>query len=263
VGSGLSLTNATVDFWPASNPNAVTTLVTGASGGSGAALATFDTTTLPNGSYVIRLRASGSGGSSLSSGSLVTVVGENKPGRITFDITDLTVPVTGLPITIGRTYDSLERSISSDFGFGWHLSVGHPRIETDPAHNVTLTLPGGKRASFAFTPRSVGGIFGFLLTPAFTPEAGVQLDAGDSIKGRILRGNAEMVTVETAWQPALEVPIVHLHACFSTAASRKSKRSMISNSRDPPMLSPDVLIQPSSSDSDGRSHRATRVLASC
>jgi hypothetical protein len=37
-----------------------------------------------------------------------------------------------------------------------------------------------------------------------------QLDAGDSVKGRILRGTGEQVTIETAWQPALEVPIVHV-----------------------------------------------------
>ncbi len=38
--------------------------------------------------------------------------------------------------------------------------------------------------------------------PAANPNrlATFQLDAGDSIKGRILRGNGEQVTIETAWQ---------------------------------------------------------------
>ena len=55
---------------------------------------------------------------------LITVVGQNKPGRVTFSVTDLTVPVTGMPITIGRTYDSLLRSQSGDFGNGWNLTLG-------------------------------------------------------------------------------------------------------------------------------------------
>ncbi len=48
--------------------------------------------------------------------------------------------------------------------------------------------------------------------PAANPNrlATFQLDAGDSIKGRILGGTAEHVTIETAWQPAFEVPIVNL-----------------------------------------------------
>ena len=44
VGAGLTLTDAKVEYWPASNPAAVTTLVEGAQGGPGATLATIDTT---------------------------------------------------------------------------------------------------------------------------------------------------------------------------------------------------------------------------
>ena len=36
--------------------------------------------------------------------------GENKPGRMRAAVKDFTVPLAGIPITIGRTYDSLERA---------------------------------------------------------------------------------------------------------------------------------------------------------
>src|SRR5262245_56439555 len=40
--------------------------------------------------------------------------------------------------------------------------------------------------------------------------AAIQLEGGDILKGKILRGNAEQVTLETAWLSALEVPIVQV-----------------------------------------------------
>jgi YD repeat-containing protein len=151
----------------------VTTLATNLTGTDGATLATLDTTLLANGSYVIGLTGTDSSGTLQASGILITVAGEYKPGRVRFSVTDLTVPLTGLPITIGRTYDSLDRDHSGEFGHGWSLSVGSPRLTVDPAHNVTLMQPNGKRVTFSFTPQSGGGVFGYLRTPAYIPEAGV------------------------------------------------------------------------------------------
>lgn len=173
LASGITLRQGSVDYWPADDSSLVTTLVTNVSGSGGATLATLDTTLLVNGSYIIRLRGTDSSGKQVNSGVLITVVGEYKLGRVRFSVTDLTVPVVGLPITIGRTYDSLERNHAGDFGYGWSLSVGSPRVKTDQAHNVTLTQPDGRRVTFYFTPKSVGGIFGFLLQPAYTAEPGV------------------------------------------------------------------------------------------
>ncbi|MBZ0314982.1 MAG: DUF6531 domain-containing protein, partial [Anaerolineae bacterium] len=90
---------------------------------------------------------------------MVTAVGENKPGRVKFTVTDLVVPVSGLPITIGRTYDSLERNLNGDFGYGWSLAIGNPRLEVDGHQNVTLTMPDGRRTTFYFTPQPMGLVF--------------------------------------------------------------------------------------------------------
>jgi RHS repeat-associated protein len=175
VGPGVTLTQGTVEYWPASNPSAVTVLAAGVQGGAaGATLAALDTTLLANGNYVIRLSATDSNGQSLVSQVLITVTGENKPGRLTFVITDLTVPASGLPITIKRRYDSLERNQSGDFGYGWSLEMAGPRLDVSPDYDVTVTEPGtGRRVTFQFAPTGFGFPFSFLYQPAYTPEQGV------------------------------------------------------------------------------------------
>jgi len=174
VGAGVILTQATVEYWPASDPAAITTLATGVQGGPGATLATLDTTLIANGNYVIRVTATDSNGQGQISQVMITVTGENKPGRLTFSITDLTVPVSGLPITIARKYDSLERARSGDFGHGWSLAVSGPRLEISPDNDVTITEPGtGRRVTFQFTPLSFGFPFSFFYQPTYTPEPGV------------------------------------------------------------------------------------------
>ena len=174
VGAGQTLTDAKVEYWPAANPSAVTVLVAGAQGGPGATLAALDPTLLANGNYVIRLTATDSAGQELVSQVLITVAGENKPGRMTLTVTDVTVPTTGIPITIERRYDSLERNAVGDFGYGWSLELAGPRLEVSPDHDVTITEPGtGRRVTFQFTPTSFGFPFSFLNQPIYTPEPGV------------------------------------------------------------------------------------------
>jgi RHS repeat-associated protein len=174
VGAGQTLTQAKVEYWPAANPSAVTVLAEGAQGGPGATLAALDTTLLANGNYVIRLTATDSAGQELVSQVLITVAGENKPGRMTLTVTDVTVPATGIPITVERRYDSLERNTVGDFGYGWSLEMAGPRLEVSPDHDVTITEPGtGRRVTFQFAPQSFGFPFGFLNQPTYTPEPGV------------------------------------------------------------------------------------------
>jgi len=105
---------------------------------------------------------------------IVTVIGEYKPGRITQSTTDFTIPVAGVPITVGRTYDSLERGHVGAFGHGWSLEIANPRLAVNPAHDVTLTEPStGRRVTFKFTPRLLSTFLGFFYVPTFTPEPGV------------------------------------------------------------------------------------------
>ena len=64
------------------------------------------------------------------------------------------LPAPGLPIRIQPTYDSLLRSQSGDFGYGWNLGIKMD-VQTSPTNNVTLTIHG-KRRTFYFTPAGSG-----------------------------------------------------------------------------------------------------------
>lgn len=168
--------NYTLDYWPVGHPELIAT-IQGAPGDVlvGQTLGTLDTTLLANGAYIIRLRAQQrftDPAVLLNSAVLVTVDGEYKPGRVKFTVTDLVVPASGLPITIGRTYDSLERNRDQDFGYGWSLAIGNPRLEVNPAGDVTLTMPDGRRVTYYFTPYYPSPIFGFLLFPRYTAPPG-------------------------------------------------------------------------------------------
>lgn len=172
LDSETDLEHVRVDYWPASDPNAVQTLVENVTATGGTPFATLDATRLANDSYTLCVIGKDSNEEWVSSAVQVTVEGENKPGRVRFSVTDMTIPVTGLPITIGRTYDSLERNKVGDFGYGWKLDIANPRVEVDGSKNVTLTMPDGKRVTFYFTPQP-NAIYGFLQQPSYTPEPGV------------------------------------------------------------------------------------------
>jgi RHS repeat-associated protein len=174
AAAGQTLTAGTITYWPMSAPEQVRTLATGVTGGPGSTLATLDTTVLANGPWVVKLEGTNSSGQSRISMVSVTVTGEYKPGRVVVEMTDMTIPVVGMPVTVGRRYDSLEKDNVGDFGHGWSLAIGHPRLEVDPAHNVTLTMPDNKRVTFYFQATSVTAsiVFAWLYGPGYVPEAG-------------------------------------------------------------------------------------------
>jgi len=168
VPPSVNLTSGTLSYWPLSNPNAVTTLNANTTGSG--TIGTFDGTLLPNGGYAIQLNAVANG-TPENSYITVTVVGDNKPGRITSTVTDLKVPLAGIPISIARTYDSLERGRSEDFGFGWKLgtTVG---LTVDLKGNVTFNF-NGQRETFYFLPQPQFWLFPWMLYPQYVPQAGL------------------------------------------------------------------------------------------
>ncbi len=169
LASGYNLINVSVFYWQANNPNSYAVLVERINPAAGAELAIFDTTILANDTYTIQIVGTDAAtNATISCGTGVSVYGENKLGRVVIETTDLTVPIVGLPITIGRRYDSLERGDFGDFGYGWTLTIGAGRVETDSANNVTITLPSGTRRTFYFAPTGLLGPFaqqGYLAEP--------------------------------------------------------------------------------------------------
>jgi hypothetical protein len=78
----------------------------------------------------------------------------------------MTISMSGIPITVSRTYSTMDANTSSDFGFGWSLNfmdaklkVNFPNGAFDDYSNypaftdgtrVYVTVPGGKREGFTF-----------------------------------------------------------------------------------------------------------------
>jgi RHS repeat-associated protein len=172
--------------------NNFTTFFTGTSQVTNDVLGTLDPTMLQNDSYDLRLTATNTGGLSSTADVTVNVADNLKLGNFTLSFTDLTVPVSGIPITVTRTYDTLNANQSEDFGYGWRLeyravdlqtSVAKTGEEADGFFNplnikskVYVTLPGGQREGFTFQPQLQSGLSGGFLgmfQPNFVPDAGV------------------------------------------------------------------------------------------
>jgi RHS repeat-associated protein len=150
-------------------------------------LGTLDFSGVPNGIYdlVLRVRA---GTAETNATVRFRLETDLKIGQFTFSEQDLVIPVNGMPLTVVRTYDSMNPR-SADFGYGWTYALnslevelnetretisfgddageaafadeeeeanGLPKaisIRTGGGHDVTLTLPDGRRTTFAFSPR--------------------------------------------------------------------------------------------------------------
>ncbi len=160
--------------------------------------ATIDPTRLPNGHYVVAIRAESSGGGVTVTETTVIVEGDFKPGRFVTSFNDLTVQVAGQSITIQRTYDSFDKAVG-DFGVGWSLDIADFRIATngplgrggwsartvqpgmifstlgyftDRPHFVTVTWPNGFVETFDLTPANGSTFFPGLTSARFTGRPG-------------------------------------------------------------------------------------------
>jgi len=158
-------------------------------------VAVIDPTVLPEGEYWISIV----GSDGLQTGGIdlrVNVGGGFKPGRVRSSTADVVLPLAGTPLTIGRSYDSLDAgqhgSAPNDLGPGWRLalsgSVNDSASEPfDPDNPLAILLaepfsaktrvlvvkPNGERAAFTFAPepRSFPSLFQF--TVGFEPDPGV------------------------------------------------------------------------------------------
>jgi RHS repeat-associated protein len=152
-------------------------------------LGQLDPTMLANDNDVLRLVATNAGGKTATAETNFSVMGNLKLGNFTLSFTDLTVPVSGIPITVTRTYDTLSANQSSDFGYGWrleyrdvHLRTSVPKTgdEADGLFNplrdgtrVYLTLPGKRREGFTFRPIQQSFFNTAYFQPSFVADPGV------------------------------------------------------------------------------------------
>ncbi|MBN1126900.1 MAG: right-handed parallel beta-helix repeat-containing protein [Sedimentisphaerales bacterium] len=135
----------------------------------GGTLGTLDLSDVPNGIYEVLLsvRVVLEDGTTIKSYDSARFILDCplKIGNVTFSQEDVTIPVAGIPLTIVRTYNSLNRHRDSDFGYGWDFSIVNMDIKLNEKReergtwsrrvgsgldrDVTLTLPDGRRVTFA------------------------------------------------------------------------------------------------------------------
>ena len=97
----------------------------------------FDPTLRLNGLYNLRLIAATSDGRYAEDISSVIVEGNMKIGNYHIAFNDLTIPVAGIPITVTRSYDTLQKDFANDFGQGWSLQVSNLRLQKSvPIHTA-------------------------------------------------------------------------------------------------------------------------------
>jgi RHS repeat-associated protein len=148
-------------------------------------LGRLDFSGVQNGAYDLVLTVRG-GGAETNTTARFLLDTQLKIGQFSFSEQDLVLPVNGIPLTVTRTYNSLNPR-SADFGYAWTYSLmgmdvqlddqrqdvtigsdqapfaddeegdnGLPNvvsIRTGGGWDVSLTLPDGRRTTFAFTPQ--------------------------------------------------------------------------------------------------------------
>jgi RHS repeat-associated protein len=145
-----------------------TTITSSSTAVTAGTLGQFDPTLLINDLYTLRLAVFDKGGNQTIVETTVQVDENMKVGNFTLSFTDLQIPMSGIPITVTRTYDSRDKQ-TGDFGANWRLDVNTLRLRTNripgtgwevvksglafgllptDAHKVSLTLADGRVEEF-------------------------------------------------------------------------------------------------------------------
>jgi RHS repeat-associated protein len=170
-------------------------------------LATLDLTTIENGVYDLELIVRGDYQDAIDT-KRFALESQLKIGQFSFTEQDMVIPVNGYPITVMRTYNSLNPN-TGDFGRSWTYSVndvqlqidedrqqtaslfqddaegftpsgGYFSLRTGGGRNVTLNLPDGRRTTFLYylqgTDCSDGDEASFCAKPAWQSAPGIFYD---------------------------------------------------------------------------------------
>jgi large repetitive protein len=175
--------------------NTFTEVFRGTTNVNNGVLGKFDPTNLQNDIYTLRLIAVDVNGKSSTLDQEINVSGELKLGNFRLSFTDISLPVTGIPINLTRTYDTLTSNNRDDFGYGWRMEfrdtdlrtslkrdltfeeLGYRTIGFQDGDRVYITLPGGKREGFTFRAVPLTSDFnsvlgGRLYSPSFVADRG-------------------------------------------------------------------------------------------
>ncbi len=154
-------------------------------------LGEFDPTILKNNQYALIVVAFDNNAQGWIEPTLVNVEGNLKFGNFRLPLTDLSISLAGIPITINRVYDTLDATAQGDFGYGWALGIQDGQIleaagigeggAFNPGNvflpNITkvyLTDPNGQRIGFTYKEELISGsFFGAICRPYFEADPGV------------------------------------------------------------------------------------------
>ncbi len=191
-------------------------------------LGLLDFTLVENGVYDLVLTVNSLPSFQSSTASVrIALDSQLKVGQFSFSQQDLVIPVSGIPLTVIRTYNSLRAGGSgipaatgTDFGPGWTYSISDIEMSVDEdrqmttdlfgetfsqrvggGRNVTLTLPDGRRATFRFGLESAGN---FQYRATWTPPPGVYYTLKPTVDDRLIA----LFNLPPYWQAAgLETPL--------------------------------------------------------
>lgn len=171
-------------------------------------IANFDTSLVPDGSYIIRIVAWNDIRLGWVEPLAVEVAGTVKLGRLRREFIDLTLPLAGIPIEIRRVYDSFAAGKDRGLGFGWSLGFLDPGIGETVAGTGTgifgatpfrdgtrvyINTPEGKRVGFTFHAEyAVSGFLGNVYRAKFSPDPGVYE------KLEVPEGNSPFLTIDSS-----------------------------------------------------------------
>ncbi len=156
-----------------------------------AALGVLDPTTMRNGLYELRLTVTDMDNNIVTDSVSIEVDSQLKLGAFALSFVDLQIPVVGIPITVTRSYNTLNSTIEGDFGYGWTLDFSNTQVQVDTVEGadpglfgytpfvdgtrVVITLPDGSTEGFTFYGQPGTTFGGAILdyVPTFVPDYGV------------------------------------------------------------------------------------------
>lgn len=98
---------------------------------SNAAAGELDPSLLLNGQYTLLLRAFDASGNRAETSTTFAVEGDMKVGHFSLTFEDVSIPVSGIPIVVNRTYDSRQAHQRLDFGYGWSIDYQNVRVHSN------------------------------------------------------------------------------------------------------------------------------------
>jgi len=130
-----NLAEWTLSLQSKSAPENLTTIASGGLSVAQTNIGSIDPGVLTNGQYRLVLEALDNSRNTTLDSRVILIDGDLKVGNFSFTVTDLDIPLAGIPIQVNRTYDSRRRQENLDFGYGW--SIDYQNVKVEESRKIT------------------------------------------------------------------------------------------------------------------------------